>query len=89
MADKKEIEKEDENIYEKEQRKEQLAEDIIEPAEAGFMEGYQDVEEGICSTCGKQIDPEKTVEKEVNGKMLTFCSEKCADFFEKRKAGLR
>ncbi len=82
-------EKETDDIYNREERKEQLKEDEISPAEAGFMQGHEDYKEGTCNTCGKQIDPEKTVEKEVNGKLLTFCSEKCAEFFERRKAGLR
>lgn len=79
----------DDDIYEEEERKEQLEDDEIKPEEAGFVEGYEDTEEGICSTCGKEIDPERVVEKETNGKMFTFCSQKCADYFNKRKAGLR
>ena len=81
-------EKDTEDIYDKEDAEEQLAEDEITPAEAGFMQGHENLDEGVCNTCGKQIDPEKTVEKEVNGKIFTFCSDKCADFFERRKAGL-
>jgi len=89
QQDKDIAEKDTEDIYNKEDAEEQLAEDEITPAEAGFMEGHENSEEGICSTCGKQIDLEKIVEKEVNGKMFTFCSDKCADYFERRKAGLR
>ena len=89
QQDKYIIEKDTEDIYDKEDAKEQLLEDEINPAEAGFMQGHEDYKQGTCNTCGKQIDPEKTVEKEVNGKLLTFCSDKCADFFERRKAGLR
>ena len=84
-----EIEREDEDIYKKEGTEEQLADDEISSAEAGFMEGYEDIEEGVCSTCGKEIDPEKVIEKEVNDQLFTFCSQKCADIFDKRKAGLR
>ena len=78
-----------EDIYEKEGTEEQLADDEITSAEAGFMEGYADTEEGVCSTCGKEIDPEKVIEKEVNDQLFTFCSQRCADIFDKRKAGLR
>ena len=88
-AGRKDEESPDENIYDKEERQDQLDDDEISPAEAGFVEGYQDVKEGICNTCGKQIDPETVVEKEVNKQVLTFCSQHCADIFEKRKAGLR
>ena len=84
-----EIEKEDGDIYEKEEVEKELEDDEISSGEAGFMEGYEDTEEGVCSTCGKDIDPEKVIEKEVNDKLFTFCSKKCADIFDKRKAGLR
>ncbi len=83
---KREEEIPDENIYNAEERQEQLDDDAIEPAEAGFMEGYEDTKAGVCNACGKQIDPENVVEKEVNGQVLTFCSEKCAEHYEKRKA---
>lgn len=89
MAKKAVIEKEDENIYDKEQRDEQLEEDVIEPAEAGFIEGYEDTKLVECNACHGMIDWEKVVEKEINGTTYTFCSKKCADHFEKRKAGLR
>ncbi|HLD59176.1 MAG TPA: YHS domain-containing protein [archaeon] len=63
-----------------------MDEDEISPKEAGFMEGYEDAELAECGTCGKQVDMEKAVEKEINGKTFWFCSKKCADNFEKRKA---
>jgi len=84
-----EIEKEDENIYDKKQRDKQLEEDVIGPGEAGFIEGYEDTKLIECNSCGNQFDFEKSIEKEINGTMFTFCSKKCADHFEKRKAGLR
>ena len=77
---------ETENIYDKKQRDEQLEEDEITPAEAGFIEGYEDTKLIECNTCGKQFDFEKSVEREINGEIFTFCSKKCADNFEKRKA---
>ncbi len=78
-----EIEKEDENIYNKEDRKEQLEKDEIEPAEAAFMEGYEDTKLVNCNSCGKQLDYEKSVSREINGTNYTFCSQECADKFEK------
>ncbi len=89
MAKKPVIEKEDENIYNKEDREEQLASDEITPAEAGFVEGYEDTKLVECNACGGKIDWEKVVEREINGTTYTFCSRKCAEHFEKRKAGLR
>jgi len=86
MAERKDEESPDENIYNKEDREDQLDDDEITPAEACFVEGYEDTKLVECNTCGKHIDPETVVEKEVNGKTFTFCSRKCADLFEKRKA---
>ena len=82
-------EEETENIYSKKEREQQLEESEIEPEEAGFMEGYEDTKLIECNSCGKQFDFEKAIEKEINGTTYTFCSRKCADHFEKRKAGLR
>ena len=83
MADDDKIEKKDENIYNREEREEQLAEDEIEPAEAAFMEGYEDTKLVECNTCGKKFDFEKAIEKVVDGTTYTFCSKECADKFEK------
>ncbi len=86
MAEKKEEESPDENIYDKEDRQDQLDDDEITPAEAGFIEGYEDTKLVECNSCGKQFDFEKAVEREINGTMYTFCSKKCAGHFEKRQA---
>ena len=75
----------DDNIYSKEERKEQLEEDVINSTEAGFMEGYSDTKLIECNSCNKQFDFEKAIEKEINGTTYTFCSKKCADLFNKRK----
>jgi len=81
-------EEETENIYDKKERAQQLEESEIDPAEASFMEGYEDTKLIECNSCHGQIDWEKVIEKEINGTTYTFCSKKCADHFEKRKAGL-
>jgi len=82
-------EDETENIYDRKQREQQLEESEIEPGEAAFMEGYEDTKLVECNSCHGQIDWEKVIEKEINGTTYTFCSKKCADHFDKRKAGLR
>ncbi|MBN2067053.1 MAG: hypothetical protein JW744_01140 [Candidatus Diapherotrites archaeon] len=84
-----EIEKEDDDIYDKEDREQQLEDDEITPGEAGFVDGYEDTKLVECNSCGNKIDWEKVIEKEINGTVYTFCSRKCADSFERRKAGLR
>jgi len=83
---KKPVETEDENIYDEKQREEELEEDEISPAEAGFMEGHEDLENVECGECGKQMNmDEKVIERKVGEKTLWFCSEKCAELFDKRK----
>ena len=87
MADeKREEEIPDEDIYNAEQRQEQLDDDAIEPAEAGFMEGYEEVKLVECASCGKKVDFEKIIERKIGDETLWFCSEKCAEHYEKRKA---
>jgi hypothetical protein len=86
MAKRKEEESPDDDIYNKEDREDQLDDDEISPAEAGFIEGYQDTKLVECNSCGKSLDFEKAVEREINGTTYTFCSKKCADHFEKRQA---
>lgn len=82
-------EEETENVYDKKEREQQLEEDEIGPDEAGFMEGYEDTKLVECNACKKGFNFEDAVEREINGTTYTFCSRKCADHFEKRKAGLR
>jgi len=80
------LEKEDGDIYNKEEREEEMEEDEISPGEAGFVEGYEDTEVVECKHCSNSLDLDKAVEKEINGKTYIFCSKKCAEMFEKRKA---
>lgn len=91
MAKKREQEfsskdEEKEDIYLPEGEEEQLEEDEITGEEANFMEGYGTPKLVECASCRKKVDFEKVVEKEINGTNYWFCSKKCADLFEKRKA---
>jgi hypothetical protein len=83
------IEKDEGDIYDKEEREGQMEEDEISSGEAGFVEGYEDTEVVECGKCGGKLDFEKAVERVINGKTYIFCSKKCAESFENRKAGLR
>jgi hypothetical protein len=68
------------DVYSAEGR-EQLGDDSeMSPAEQGFMEGEEEKGElGTCAHCGKILgDREEIVEKEIKGKKVNFCSEKCA-----------
>lgn len=77
--------REDDDIYDEIEREEQLEEDEITPAEAGFVEGYEKLRFVKCKQCGKSIDVAKAFEIEVKGNDYLFCSEKCAVKFEKKK----
>ena len=83
------IEKDEDDIYDESKREEQLEEDEISPEEAGFVEGYEDTEVVECKKCGNTFDFDKAVERVINGKTYQFCDKKCAESFDKRKAGLR
>ena len=78
-----ETEEDTENIYNKEDRKQQMEEDEIDPQEAGFMEGYEDTKFVECNSCEKSIDLAHVIEKEINGTTYTFCSKECAEKYEK------
>ncbi len=74
-----EIEK---DIYSKEGREQEVEDDEIEPWEAAFVEGSEE-EEAKCKTCGKILmGPDQVVEREVDDKVLWFCSEECADNYQ-------
>ncbi len=55
-------------------------EDEIANWEEGFAEGAEGSESAHCENCDKPIGDrqESVIEKEVKGKLLLFCSEKCA-----------
>lgn len=78
-------EKPTEDYYSKEERQQMMEEDEIEPGEAGFMEGYDNPDLMQCGKCGEEVNLEKAIEKEINGKTYLFCSEKCLEEFEKEK----
>ncbi|MBS3121811.1 hypothetical protein J4434_02925 [Candidatus Woesearchaeota archaeon] len=75
---------ENEGIYSDEGREEMLDNDEIDSFEEGFMQGAEmDGQKAKCRKCGRiLINPKSTVEREVNGKLIWFCSEKCADKYE-------
>ncbi len=67
------------DVYTKEGR-EELAEDEIAPWEEAFSEGAEGSESAHCENCDKTLGDreESVIEREVKGKVLLFCSEKCA-----------
>ena len=69
------------DVYTEEGR-EELTEDEgeISPLEEGFSEGAEGSESAHCENCDKPIGDreENVIEREIKGKILLFCSEKCA-----------
>ncbi len=78
---------EDYDVYAEGAREELAENDEIEEGEEGFMRGYEsDADMAYCDNC-KQILGRSHIEKEFDGEVYTFCSEECAEQFErKRKA---
>lgn len=75
----------DEDIYSKEGRKNLVEDDEITPIEEGFMEGARDDGQGAkCRKCGKPL-LDNFIEKEINGEIYRFCSNRCADKFVQTK----
>ena len=78
-----EEEEKKEDVYSEEGREKLVDSDEISPEEEGFMEGADADGQGAkCRVCGKPI-LDKTIEKEVDGNIYWFCSEKCATKFER------
>ena len=77
--------RDDDDIYDEQQREEQLEEDEITAAEAGFVEGYEKLRFVKCKQCNKSIDIGKAFEVELKGNDYLFCSENCAERFERKQ----
>ncbi len=79
--------KEDEefNLYNEESREELSEADELDPEEAGFMQGYdEESNPAECATC-KAVLGKNFVEEQIKDETYRFCSEDCADKFEKKK----
>lgn len=80
-------ETEDEDIYEEKEREELMEDDEVEPWEEGFVEGETDEgQKAKCRRCGKLLTVDNTYEREIDGEVEWFCSEKHADEYEKKRA---
>ena len=75
----------DEDIYSEKGREDLVDDDEISPEEEGFMEGAEDGGKGAkCRRCGKVLGDD-LVEKEIDGDIHRFCSDKCAGKYSKEK----
>ena len=68
----------EEDVYTEEGADQLVDDGEITPAEAGFIRGTQQSSDKSCAKCGKPLGDEP-VEREIDGEILQFCSEKCAD----------
>lgn len=72
----------EEEVYDEEGREKLTEDGEIEPWEEGFMEGAAGKgKAGHCAVCGKPLSDEHegVIEKEIDGKKVTYCSEECAE----------
>ena len=72
----------DEEVYTEVGREKLEEDDEISPSEEGFMEGAEDKGElGTCANCGKPIpqDSDKVVETKIDGEIVWYCCEECAE----------
>ena len=74
------VNKQSDDIYDKEDIEEQREADEISTGEAGFMEGYDNANLIVCKKCNKKIkkiDLEKCHEEEIDGKITWVCEDCC------------
>jgi len=77
----------DEGIYSEEGREELIdKEDEITDTDEGFMQGYDEGEKlAMCALC-KTILEDNFVEREIDGEIYRFCSDKHAEIYIKNHA---
>lgn len=68
---------------------EEYEEETFDEGEEGFMKGYEGEGNPVyCDKCHKLLDRD-FIEKEYKGETYTFCSEECADEFDRKKRHLK
>ncbi|MDP2749263.1 MAG: hypothetical protein Q8O89_00340 [Nanoarchaeota archaeon] len=78
----------DEEIYTEDGREKLMENDEIDDWEEGFMKGASGGgSSSKCINCGKVfIDETQIVSKDIDDREYWFCSEKCANVFERKKS---
>lgn len=75
------------DVYTEEGREELKTDEEMSPREQAFMEGAEGMgEDANCKQCGKVLSEaeDEVVAREINGKRELFCSNKCADIYQRR-----
>lgn len=77
----------DEDVYSKTGREKLEEDDEIDPKEEAFIEGYEEKGKmAKCAMCLKPLDEDSTIEREIDGQLLWFDSDKCVkEFLKKQK----
>ena len=79
-------EEKEQNLYGGKARETLEENDEISEAEEGFMKGYdEDVNPSECANCHELLDDIAVHEEIINNKEYRFCSESCAEKFERKK----
>ena len=71
--------------YNKDYIEESQENDEVEELEEGFIKGYDEENSDLCNNCHKVLTGyDDILEVEVNNKLYKFCSERCANKFERK-----
>ncbi len=85
MDEEYDSEDEEYNVYGEDAREELTEADEIDDDEEGFMRGYESTANPVyCDNC-KVVLSRNHIEKEIGAEIYSFCSEECADEFERKK----
>ncbi len=80
--------KKEEDVYTEEGREELVDDDEIEPWEEGYVEGVKGNETLLCRQCKKVIQ-DYPIERKLGHNICWFCSDECADKYERKKAKMQ
>ncbi len=70
-----------EDVYDETALEEEIEDDEIDPAEEGFMRGYDRESILRCDYCGKELGDE-FITVEIDGTAYRFCSKECKTKWE-------
>ena len=72
--------KSEEDVYTEKGREELMENDEISDTEEGFVQGFEEQEKVVeCTNCKKILVTEDFVEEEIDGDVVGFCSDECAE----------
>lgn len=70
----------EEDVYTEKGREELMENDEISDTEEGFVQGFEEEEKVVeCANCKKILVTEDFVEEAIDGDIVRFCSDECAE----------